>query len=112
MEISESKSGDAAVLSIAGRLDSSTAQQLESRLTMVLDGHPAVVLDLAGLDYVSSAGLRVLLKGAKQAKGRNAALLLAGLRPHVQEVFDISGFTAIFAIHPDRKAAAAALGGA
>ena len=110
MDIKESQHGATAVLGIAGRLDSSTAPQLEARLTAVLGAHPAVVLDLAELDYVSSAGLRVLLMGAKRAKAGNVALALAGLGPHVREVFDISGFTAIFTIHPDRAAALAALG--
>ena len=110
MDIKDTIVGNAAVLSVGGRLDSNTALPLETKLTDVLNASPAVVLDLAELDYVSSAGLRVLLKGAKQAKAQKKALALAGLRPHVREVFDISGFATIFTIHPDRNAAIAALG--
>ncbi|KQY16340.1 hypothetical protein ASE23_20380 [Rhizobium sp. Root73] len=55
-------------------------------------------MDMAGLDYVSSAGLRVMLKTAKASRAAKKKLVLAGLQPAVQEVFDISGFTALFVI--------------
>jgi anti-sigma B factor antagonist len=61
------------------------------------------------MEYISSLGLRVLFKAAKQAKAAQQTLLLAGLRPAVKEVFDISGFTGLFTIHPDRGEAVASL---
>ena len=61
----------------------------------------------AGLGYVSSAGLRILLKAAKQAKGRGTWLALCALHPHVREVFDVSGFSNIFTIFGAREEAMA-----
>lgn len=72
-----------------------------------------VVIDFAALDYISSAGLRVVLMTAKRAKQGKGTLVLCGLQPHVKEVFEISGFLKILEVAPDRLAAlaqAAALG--
>ena len=68
-----------------------------------------LVLDLAGLDYVSSAGLRVLLKAAKEARAAGSRFALAGLRPAVREVFEVSGFFAVLTAYPTRAEALAAL---
>ena len=68
-----------------------------------------MVVDCAGMEYISSAGLRVLLVAAKQARAANGQLALATLRDNPREVFDISGFSAIFAIHPSLEQALAAL---
>ena len=70
-----------------------------------MQDRPGVVLDMQRVDYVSSAGLRVLLKAAKIARQEGHRLALAGLTPQVQEVFDISGFTAIFTIYESRQRA-------
>lgn len=106
------KSGEHAlkILSIEGRLDSNTAQNLEATLgqSEVRDA-ASLVLDLSKLDYVSSAGLRVLLKAAKYARANKKGLALAGLVPHVREVFDISGFTALFGIYATPAEAQASL---
>ncbi|CCA92852.1 MULTISPECIES: STAS domain-containing protein [Novosphingobium] len=110
MEISEEIKGPALVMTLAGRLDSNTAPLLETRLPSRIEGNPATVIDLSQVSYVSSAGLRILLKGAKVAKASGNRLALCGLAPSVREVFDISGFTAIFAIEPDLVSALAAVG--
>jgi len=99
MEISRNINGAAMVLSVAGRLDSNTAARLEEVLAEdTVRKHGALVLDLAGLDYVSSAGLRVLLKAAKASRAAKTKLALASVRSSVQEVLDISGFAPLFVI--------------
>ncbi|MDF2095506.1 STAS domain-containing protein [Aquibaculum arenosum] len=109
MQIDETMDGDVLILSIQGRLDSNTSKQLDEVLTNQVQNRPAVVLDFSGLEYISSAGLRVLLKGAKQARASNGKLALCSLSPHVREVFDISGFSNIFSIQADRQTALAAV---
>ena len=101
--------GVVSVATVAGRLDGAAAPQLDDRLVTLAKPGAKLVLDLDGVDYVSSAGLRVLLKVAKQVKAGKGRLALAGIAPSVKEVFDISGFTAIFALYPDREQAVAAV---
>lgn len=109
MEIGEETRGDVLVVAPAGRLDSSSAGALEAVLPARVQANPKVVLSLAGSAYVSSAGLRVLLIAAKAAKAQGHRLVLAGLSDSVREVFDISGFTSLFAIEADVDSALAAL---
>ena len=109
IQIADEQAGAAPVLAIKGRLDGATAGALDERLAETVGVSAVTIVDMAGLDYVSSAGLRILLKAAKQAKARSAKLLLCALHPNVREVFDISGFSAIFSIYPDRAAAVAAI---
>jgi len=94
------------LLTVRGRLDGGTAPVLEKQVTKLTDGSLRhLVVDLTAVDYVSSAGLRVLLIGAKRMKAAKGRLGLCGLQPNVKEVFVISGFTALFDMHADRKAA-------
>lgn len=109
MQIKEETRAGALLLTAAGRLDSNTAGVLEGVLGPRIQTHPVTVLDLAAVPYVSSAGLRVLLIGAKAAKASGHRLVLAGLSESVREVFDISGFSSIFPIEPDAEAALAGL---
>lgn len=105
MNVVTERIGGATVVALTGRLDSSTSKDLDDHLSGIIDAAPVVVIDMGSLNYVSSAGLRILLKAAKQAKSRASKLMLCALHPHVREVFDISGFSSIFAIHADRSAA-------
>jgi anti-sigma B factor antagonist len=68
-----------------------------------------IVLDLADLEYVSSAGLRSVLGALKRAGATGGKLALAAPIPSVLEVFEISGFNTLLAVHPDRASAVAAL---
>ncbi|ABQ67855.1 anti-sigma-factor antagonist [Rhizorhabdus wittichii RW1] len=110
MDISENSRDGTLVISAAGRIDSTTAGELEAVLPARVRDHGAVVVDLSGVPYVSSAGLRVLLIGAKGAKAAGHRLVITGVAPAVREVFDISGFSKIFAIEADVDAAIASLG--
>ena len=109
MEIHEQLQDNVLVLEPVGRLDSLTCREFETRLLAALSGSGAVVVDCTKLDYISSAGLRVLLVAANQNRTTGGRLALAALRDNLREVFDISGFSAIFAIHPTVAAAVASL---
>ena len=91
--------GPVSVLSVSGYIDAATFPQLVKEADEVLNsGHVNLVLDLGGVDYVSSAGLRVLLMAAKAIKQKNGKLALYGLTETVQEIFEISGFDKILTI--------------
>ena len=109
MNILEETRDGVCLISASGRLDSGSAGQLEAVLPPRVQSHERVVLDLKDCAYVSSAGLRVLLLGAKAARSTGHRLALCGLSPSVREVFDISGFTALFTLEKDVDSALAAL---
>jgi anti-sigma B factor antagonist len=110
MEIREEKADGIAVLNLSGRLDASNAAEAEGKVLGLIDGGTdRLVVDCSGLEYISSAGLRILLMAAKRLTPPRRKLALAGLRPQVREVFDIAGFSSIFDIHETRAAAVAAV---
>ncbi|MBU1374433.1 MAG: STAS domain-containing protein [Alphaproteobacteria bacterium] len=110
MQIIEENRDGVLVVVASGRLDSNSSSVLEAVLPVRVQTHDKVVLNLADVPYVSSAGLRVMLIGAKAARAKGHKLVLVGLAPTVREVFDISGFTQIFAIEDDVASAVASLG--
>lgn len=99
MQITQSHSGAMQVATLEGRLDTATASAAETEL-MALLVPPGLVLDLTKVRYVSSAGLRTLLKLAKEARAKSANFALVGLQPAVREVFEISGFDKIIPSFP------------
>ena len=109
MEISTRTSNDIHIVAIAGSLDSTTSPEAQKALDAVLAGARKVALDFSGLDYISSAGLRVLLGAAKQIKAKGGTLRIFGLNQSVREVFDISGFSAILASYPSEAEALGAM---
>ena len=99
MKIKEDKKGQAIVLAIEGRLDSITSGTLEKKFLTVIDaGEKNIVFDFTSMDYISSAGLRVLLMAARKTAKLGGKVVLAALCDNVKEVFDIAGFTSIFTI--------------
>jgi anti-sigma B factor antagonist len=106
IDIRQEEVGDVRVLVLAGRLDTETAADLELALQdLQAAGASHFVIDLAEIGYVSSAGLRVLLALAKQLEGGRGSLRLCALNESVKQVFDVAGFSRLFAIFPDRNAA-------
>ena len=106
MEFAQESAGDVVIARLAGRLDSSSAPAAEEQLTrLVGSGVPRLAIDLSKLDYISSAGLRVLLLVARKVQQAQGKLALFGLTPGVYEVFSISGFNTIFTIRDDAAAA-------
>jgi anti-anti-sigma factor len=105
--------GSTTILVPSGRLDFAAAEGFQKQVELVLTGAvkppPALIFDCSELEYVSSAGLRVFLMAAKTAQRRNIALSLCSLRPAVREVLDLSGFSRVITLHPDRAAALASV---
>jgi len=91
------------VVAPAGRLDTMTAAALEQRLSARMDeGHRAILLDLSRVDYVSSHGLRVVLKTAKRMAAADRAFAVCGLAETVAGVFRVTGFDRVIAVHATR----------
>jgi anti-anti-sigma factor len=109
MELSPRRFADTLVLSPRGRIDHANAGELQKYLWPWLGspgaGPGRLVLDLSGLPYISSAGLRVLLMASKQVKAQGGTLAVAGLQAVVREIFDISKFTLVFPVFPTVRAA-------
>lgn len=106
MEIIINKQEDISIVQLNGRLDANTSGDVESKIIPVFDsGEKKIIIDFSRLDYISSAGLRVLLLSAKKSKSLNCDLKLTSLKPHVKEVFDIAGFSSIFSIYETNEEA-------
>ena len=108
MEITHKRLNRVDLLTIVGRLDAASAPQLRQQIESLFDeGRCRLVLDLAGLEYVASPGLRVLIEARKRARDRKLTDLeggdvrIANLPPRIKEVFDLTGFTSLFEIFPD-----------
>ncbi len=101
MQVSTRTQGDVTIVAIAGSLDSTTSPAAQQALdAIVKGGAKKLAVDFSTLDYVSSAGLRVLLGTAKQVKAAGGALRMFGLNQSVREVFEISGFASILPVFP------------
>jgi anti-anti-sigma factor len=91
-------------IAISGRLDTQTASSLDRELlALVGQGHRHLAFDLAGLEFVSSAGLRSFLYVAKRLKSERGSVRFCGLQRMVLEVFSISGFDTMFPVFPSRQ---------
>ena len=113
MKIDHTRFADVVVVAPIGRVDQTTAEELKTALAPHLarcaKGQDHVVLDLAGVDYISSAGLRVLMLAAKQAKTQGGVLAVAAVQPLVQEILEISKFTLVLTLRPSVRDAMAAV---
>ena len=99
MQILIKTTDDVTMLAFEGKLDTQTSPDAQQQLTRLIEaGEKRFIVDFEKLDYISSAGLRVLLVAAKQLKGIDGELRICSLNEVVGEVFDISGFTTIFKI--------------
>ena len=95
MTIDQIKNNGTLTLTLEGRLDTATSPQLQDVLPSAFDEAKEVILDFAGLAYVSSAGLRVLLMGQKAARAKAASMTLHNVSDDIMEVFEMTGFTDI-----------------
>lgn len=109
MSIAHHTAGAVHVASLEGQLNSANAGEAETELLARVAPGALVVLDFTRLDYISSAGLRVVLVLAKRLKQAQGRLVLCSMQPHVREVFEISGFLAILEVVATRDEAMARL---
>jgi anti-sigma B factor antagonist len=103
MEINQQDVDNIRIIGISGRIDATTSKDVEAVLNASIDQDQSkIVIDLAGVEYISSVGLRVLLATLKKQRQKQGQLKLASLQPFVKEVFEVTGFTKLFSIHPNR----------
>lgn len=107
MHINKKEEQGVVILVPDGRLDSNTAPSLELEIDTIGAGDDGyhLLVDFSKVDYVSSAGLRVVLKAAKQRQASSKSFAASGMQDHVREVFEISGFDAYVPIHKNRAQA-------
>ena len=98
MTIKKTVDGSTLVLALEGRLDTTTAPQLENELKVSLYDTKALTLDMEKLEYLSSAGLRVLLAAQKQMQKQKAERVVVTVNEIIMEVFEITGFVDIITI--------------
>ena len=111
MDLQEEKIGTVTAVQVKGRIDSSTAPELGKRLTAILAvPQVRVLLDLGQLEYISSAGFRILLLAAKRADENGSRFVLCGLSGKVRQLFDLGGFLDLFTIVATRDEGRAAIG--
>ncbi len=97
MEITKTTNGTALTLTVTGRIDTTTAPQLEAELRTAVSGITELYLDFAGVEYISSAGLRVLL-AAQKVMNRQGKMVVQHVNEAVMDVFDVTGFVDILTI--------------
>jgi anti-anti-sigma factor len=98
MTVTKDRSGEKLVILLEGRLDTTTASQLQAELIPEFDAAKEIQLDFKGLDYVSSAGLRVLLMGEKTAKAKDGKMILTNVSDDVLEVLEMTGLSDVLTI--------------
>ncbi len=91
MTINKTQNGTQLTISVEGRLDTVTAPQLEAELKTSLDGIEKLVFDISELEYVSSAGLRVLLS-AQKTMNKQGSMTVRGANEAIMEIFEVTGF--------------------
>ncbi len=91
MKIDQASDGTRLTIVLTGRLDTNTAPQLEAELKASVGGRTDLIFDFAGLDYLSSAGLRVLL-AAQKVMHRQGQMIIKNVNEDIMEVFTITGF--------------------
>ncbi len=112
MEIEHRRLNRVDVLTVSGRVDAATAPQLKQQIESLFnEGRYRIVLDLDGLEHISSPGLRALIEARKRARDwkftdlEGGDIRIANLPPKIKEVFDLTGFTALFEMYSDTIAA-------
>lgn len=106
MEIKFSMSGDVSVVAFLGKHDSQTFLDAEERLKeLIKQGTRKILINFAELDYINSAGLRIILVAAKEIKNVKGELRLCSPNKLIKDVFEISGFLKIFKVFDDQKTA-------
>src|SRR6185295_2586701 len=111
MLINDARADGAAVVAPVGRIDTTTAPALERHFSALLDARERrIVVDFSAVDYISSAGLRVMLSLARRMRDGGGGLALCGVAGAVRQVFELAGFLPLFTVCDTRDAAAARLG--
>ena len=102
MEVKKNKDGENTIVSISGEIDSTNSNEFEEQIKEAIQGEPRVILDLADLEYVSSAGLRVFLM-LQKLFGRGDALTIKNVNNEVMGIFKVTGFLKLLNIQNEDK---------
>ena len=97
MNIIKKQDGTTLTVALEGRLDTVTSPHLEGELRTAVNGVTELIFDLTGLEYISSAGLRVLLS-AQKVMSRQGKMTIRNVKPEIMEIFEVTGFTDILTI--------------
>lgn len=97
MIISQESNGGKLTIALSGRLDTTTAPELEETLKNALDGVTELEMDLKALEYISSAGLRVLLS-AQKVMNKQGSMVVLNANESITEIFEVTGFTDILTV--------------
>ena len=98
MDISKSYNGKELTMSVGGRIDTITSQELDKEINDEFGNFDSLILDFADLEYISSAGLRVLISTQKKLKAEDIPLVIKNVNDVVNEIFRMSGFDKILKI--------------
>ena len=98
MNLTKKAAGDALTIALEGRLDTTTSPQLDNELDVSLEGVKDLTLDFSELTYISSAGLRVLLRAQRKMNGCQGTMRVTGVSDSILEIFEITGFSEILTI--------------
>lgn len=99
METNISNVNGQTIVTIAGRMDTLNSKTFEQAIQPLLsDNKPDICLECSGLEYISSSGLRIFMTILKHVKATNGKLVVTKMRPEVKDVFDMTGFSALFDI--------------
>jgi anti-anti-sigma factor len=110
MDVSIREESGCSVAAVKDRLDTMTVWEFEQKMAGLLEaGARKIVLDLSGLEYISSAGLRSLLAFSKKVKAAGGGMALCGLTGLPREIFAVSGFDTVFPLHATVEDAAESL---
>jgi anti-sigma B factor antagonist len=96
MEINVKSMGQVTVVEIAGDIDSNTAPQAQERVLPLVQSGSKILLDMNGVEYMSSAGLRMLLSMYRQMSRQNGSMVLVGLREEIKDTMSVTGFLNFF----------------
>ena len=108
MDIHQEHRDGVLVVAPAGRIDTTTTEALEQALTGAFEGGELrLVIDFAGVGYISSVGLRAMLVAAKRMRERRGTMVLCALGDAVRQVFELAGFLPLFIVEPTRDLAVA-----
>lgn len=106
MDIQDKQVDDVTIITIKGSIDALTAPKITEYINgLVSNGNIKLVANFSGVDYTSSAGLRVLLGAIKETRSKGGNLYLVDIQPDVEKVLNLSGFTSILKVFPDNDSA-------
>lgn len=107
LKVSSRSQGDHTVVAVSGEIDLYTAPRLHSELAAAVmgDGPAQVIVDMAGVDFCDSTGMNVLLAALRRARERGGDLVLAGPRPAVRKILQVTGLESVFTVRDDAAVA-------